>query len=310
MRMEDVDENEMIEQPKRTRKVEQTISNDELIRKTIETMNTEQIKKAQIRPSVRDDMVDMIKGMQADPSTSPNYWELKGLPSKYLLYPKGTVILGRPLKVLEVKKLASINEQNADFIINDILRRAIKGINIDDILTPDKLFLVLWLRSNTYRDSGYVVDYKCTNCQKESNYHFEIEQLETQYLSDDYDPNKTLKLRSGDMIKLKFLTIGDETAISRFKEINSKAIGDIDDELLSLAKMIVSINGEEKSLIEKYHYITDMEPGDFSYISSYLEKYGMGIKPYMNVKCDNCGGNSQVGITFLHDFWFPQYKFE
>jgi hypothetical protein len=77
-------------------------------------------------------------------SNSPNYWAINGLPSNYLLYPKGTQILGRPLKVLEVKKLSSINEENADFIINDILKRTIKGINIDNLLVADKLFIILW----------------------------------------------------------------------------------------------------------------------------------------------------------------------
>jgi hypothetical protein len=87
-------------------------------------------------------------------------------------------------------------------------------------------------------------------------------------------------------------------------------LGEIDNELLNLSKMILSINGEEKSLIEKYHFVLDMDPGDFSYITSYLEKFSMGIKPYVNVKCDDCGGTSPVGISFRSDFFVPSYKFE
>ena len=36
-----------------------------------------------------------------------NYWDITGLPTGGLLYPAGTKIMGRPLKVLEVKKLTS-----------------------------------------------------------------------------------------------------------------------------------------------------------------------------------------------------------
>jgi ribosomal protein S27E len=308
MKMVDYDENENT-QPKSTRTTKTSqmpISPEELIKKTIATMSEEEKEKSRLRDGMHSEVMQNIM----NPPTGANYWDIQGLPSKYKLYPEGTRIQGRPLKVLEVKKISSINESNADFIINDVLRRTIKGIEIENILVADKLFIIFWLRDNTYRDSGYVVDFKCPKCEKESNYHFELDNLEVKYLSDNYDPNKILTLPSGNKMSLRFLTIADELYLDRFKEMNSQAVGEIDSELLSLARMITSINGEEKSLIEKYHYIIDMNPGDFSYIGSYIEKFGMGIQPYMNVKCNDCGGTAQLGISFRSDFFVPTYKFE
>ena len=63
-------------------------------------------------------------------TTDPNYYEILGLPSKMKFYPEGTKLYGRPLKVLEIKQLAAINEDNADSVINSILRRTIKGIKL------------------------------------------------------------------------------------------------------------------------------------------------------------------------------------
>lgn len=292
MKMVDVDDEKIenipeVKQPKIKKQPE--ISAEELIKKTIE-----------ISSSVRN----------MEPESDVNYFYIEGIPTNYRLYPEGTRIIGRPLKVLEIKKLATINEGNADYIINDILKRTIKGIDIENIYEQDKLFIIFWLRSMSYRDSGFVVDFKCPKCQKDSSYHFEIANLEVKTLSDSYDVNKILTLPSGNKISLKFLTVADEMKLDRFKEINDKTIGQMDDGLLRLAAMVQTIDGQEKSISEKYMFIIDMSPSDFSYINAYIEKFGMGIQPYMNIDCVGCGGRSQQGITFQPDFFVPTYKFE
>jgi len=91
-----------------------------------------------------------------------NYWEIKGLPTRCRLYPNNTLIEARPLKVIEVKKLASINDNNADYVINDIIRRCVRVTGIKDsgeLFLADKLFIIFWLRGVTYRDSGYTVEF-------------------------------------------------------------------------------------------------------------------------------------------------------
>jgi len=239
-----------------------------------------------------------------------NYWEIKDLPSKSKFYPAGTKIYARPMKVPEVKKVTSISEENGDFILNDIVRRTTKGIVADEIYVADKLFIIFWLRANTYRDSGYVVKFVCPKCERQSEYHFEIDNLEVQYVSDDFSPNVDLKLQGGDLVRYDYLKIKDELYIDRFKELNTAAVGDIDDELLGMAQMIKSINGKEMTLLHKYHWITEMDPGEYVYLRSYMEKKGMGIKPFVNVECQECGGTAPVPVSFREDFIIPQYNFE
>lgn len=241
---------------------------------------------------------------------SPNYWEITDLPSKFKLYPKGTRIMARPLKVLEVKKLSSLNEDNADFITNDILQRTVKGIALQDILIADKMCMIFWLRANTYRESGYVVKFDCPKCEKESQFHFSLDNLEIQYLSESYDPDKPITMLNGDKVQIKFLTIGDQIYLNKFKEMNSEAVQDIDEDLLQMARMIVSVNGEKKSLLNAYHYLITIDPKDFSYINTWFKKNGMGLKPWMNVECQKCGGTSPMGISFRPDFFIPEYNVE
>jgi len=250
------------------------------------------------------------KFLNLKPEDNSNYWEIKTLPTKYRLYPEGTVISARPLKVLEVKKLTSLNEYNADSIINDILRKCVRGIDINDIYIGDKLYILYWLRANSFRDNNYVVDFDCPHCAKQSNYHFDINCVNINPIDDTYSENDSIKLSNNDGLTIRFLRIKDEIGMVSFKERYTQLFSDsgdeIDDELLALSFMISSINGREFEPIAKYNYLLDMMPEDYSTLSTYIFDNSIGIKQYMTVKCSKCGGESQIGITFRPDFFLPK----
>ena len=103
-----------------------------------------------------------------------DYWEIENLPSKGYYYPAGTKILGRRLKVKEVKKLGFMTDYNMEDTIESVLSSAIKGIDINKIYDDDKLYIVLWLRANTYREPGYKVSFMCSECETKSEYEFNL----------------------------------------------------------------------------------------------------------------------------------------
>lgn len=241
-----------------------------------------------------------------------NYWDLTNeLPSKGILYPDGVLIEARSLKVIEVKKLASITGENADYVINDIVRRCVRVQGLagtEELFLADKIYLVLWMRAVTYRDSSYTVGFTCPKCEAKSNYHFAVKNLEINYLKDDYDPNTKMVLENGGYIRLRHLKIKDESAIERFLNVNKKVLGEIDIELLALACMIIDIDGDTgKQLIEKYNFVLDLTPRDLSQITTYVENHTIGIEENMTVDCDKCGGNVPLGITFRSNFFLPKY---
>jgi hypothetical protein len=301
------DDMKMIQKPKqRTVKQAPDISDEELIAKTLGVMEKESLRKAGITDDEPIVERDTFAGQTT--STGVNFYPIKDLPSKFKFY--NAKIMARPLKVIEVKKLSSLDDTNFNFIINDILSRAVKGIDINKLFVADKVFLIFWLRANTYKDSGYTVDFTCPKCKKESTFHFELQNLEIQYVDDRYDPNQEITLHSGNKVKINFLRVEDEFKISRFQELQGQLLKDIDKELLSLACMIQTINGETKDLLERYYWMLEVDPLDYSYLNSYVEKYGMGVKPYMNVTCNKCGGMAPVGISFRSEFFLPSYSFE
>jgi hypothetical protein len=239
--------------------------------------------------------------------TEIGYTYIDTLPTEYKLYPKGTKITARSLKVREIKALSSMTEENANDIINSVLSSCIRGIEIDNIYAADKLYLIFWLRANTFADSSYKVNFECSKCKKHSTYGFTLDQLMIKSLSDtEYEKDNQLVLTNGDIIKFKLLTIKDENDNIEFLEKNKNNMAEFDMEFLTICRMIESVNDKQKGMIEKYLYITEeITAIDYTKIDSKIKKLSIGLEPTITVKCDKCGGMSETLIPFRPDFFLP-----
>ena len=222
-----------------------------------------------------DIKVDSLNSGGLNVNDGKNYTVIEGLPSKGRLYPEGTLIKARPLKVIEVKKLASLTDSTANYVINDILNSCVRGIDVNNLYLADKVFIIFWLRSQSFKDPNYVVNFKCSNCKKESDYHFEIDTVTVTHLDEEFDNNLTLP--NGDVLYIDFLTVADELAVSSFNNKNAIILEhsdiEIDSDLLSLSFMIKSINGNAMIDFDRYKYLYDMDPQEYSFITSYYKIY-------------------------------------
>ena len=54
----------------------------------------------------------------------------------------------------------------------------------------------------------------------------------------------------------------------------------------------------------------NLSPSDNSVLESFIETLDMGVSNALSVKCGNCGGSAQTGVTFQRDFFIPKYKFK
>jgi len=232
---------------------------------------------------------------------------IDNLPSKYLRYPEGTKIYGKPLDIKQLKKLSTMTTANATSTIDDVLRGSIKGIDYDSILISDKLYLVLWLRANTYPESGYSVPFFCTACNTMQTYDFKVENIDINYIREDMPFEEPVELTTGDFITFKYPTIKDDRRIEKFKESVRKSFEKYDSDTLSLCTAINEINGKQLSLMDVYAFISNTKI--YSQIKGYINEFDFGISDTLNVKCNACGGTAQVGLTFREDFFIPAYRF-
>lgn len=276
-------------------------------------MNMKMAKKDNNQP-IADPLAEIVKLTQQDQKAilEENFWPIAYLPSKYKLYPSGSKLFARPLNVREVKQLATINDSNLDYILNEVIRKATYGIDVEELLIEDKLFVIFWLRENTYKDSGFTLDFICPHCSFKNNFEFDINKLDVIDLRDDFDEDFELTLKkSQDRVKVKFLRVKDETRVATFKSKNRNSLMNFDDEFLNVANLIREINGEPStSLLNNYNYVDKLHPVDFAYLLSYISHVKFGVNPILNTTCTSCGGEAPVGVTFQPEFFIPTYKFE
>jgi len=241
--------------------------------------------------------------------SEPNMIEVEGLPSRCLFYPSGTIIRARPLKVIEVKKLSTLNETNAEHVINDVIRRATTGIAVEDLLVADKLYIVFWLRSNTYNEAGYNVDFHCNKCQQDSSYEFSLDNLEVKYVPENFNMEKLqISLPNGKEVEWSHPRVKDERKKAKFRASFAALIPDLDEDILSQAVNIQTIDGEDLPLIDKYNWIAELDAKTYSKLITEMEENDCGIKPILNVVCKKCGGTAPVAVTFQDEFFLPRYK--
>ncbi len=251
-----------------------------------------------------------------------NYYEVKGIPTRYKLYPEGTVIKARPLKVFEVKKLSSMTPDNADSIANEIINSCTTGVDVNNMYISDKIYVLLWIRANSYRDNRYVVEDTCSKCGAQVDFHFTVEDISVDPLTDETIDKiqKPVKLTNGDVVKFKYLTVADEVGIAnffdRYEDVLRKSLGygDYDEDfkdndIVNMSFMVESINNKRYEAIDIFKYIADLDVGNLSTLDTYAKGLAVGVRPVTSVTCDKCKGvTPRVGLMFQPDFFLPTDK--
>ncbi len=266
------------------------------------------------KPENNDQIIDSIK--QKEEILKDNYVPLLNIPSKFLHYKEGTRIFGKPMNVKDIKSLASMDESNYKTIINQVLARNIKGIDINNILKFDKYFFIFFLRANTYRDAGYEIDYFCDKCKKNSHYDFTINALNIEYCKEDSIFDITLPTCKT-KLKLRYETIGDEVKLDEFIRIAGGNIKDLDLSDMELANQIELINGEDKAIGVKYDFVQKLTPVDFAALITQLDLISFGVVEVIETECQNfvdagkkkkCGGKMAQPISFRPEFFIPKIR--
>ncbi len=238
-----------------------------------------------------------------------NFFLIENLPSRGLFYPEGTKIFGRPLTVREIKKITGMNESNYNIIIRDILSSAIKGVNVDDIMASDKLYLIFWLRANTYKSANFVTPYTCERCGKETEFSFDVDHFEIKDINEEAVLEFTLE-HSEDEIVLSYLTVGKEDSVFSFKESLKGSIVKFDEDTIALASMISSINGKSMTMRSKCDYVMGLNPEDYAQLDSYVSQLDFGIIPIIKAVCGHveCRGVNAIPVSFQPEIFIPRYK--
>lgn len=239
------------------------------------------------------------------------YTETFTLPTRGLLYeniPDEVTI--RAITTSEEKMMIG-SKDALDNIISACIVEP-KEFDIDELVIPDKYFLLMKLRIITY-GSNYHARIRCPNpeCREPYTYKINLDDLTINYLDDDFvEPIEITLPASGDKIGLKLLRNKDNKKVEkRAKQMKRKfpdMKGDIS-YILRLCEYIVTLNGEEFPAHKKQKYVQELIGMDSAYIKDKIESIKVGYDLDIYEECPYCGEAVEFVLPMTEEFFRPKF---
>lgn len=228
-----------------------------------------------------------------------NYWKVKtkDLPSKGLFYDEDFEIFVRPLSVLDVKYLHTINDYNCSDIVNEIIKRCTKFTNLDyqDLLLADREYISFWIRANSFKSSsGFKINIKeCPVCHNPFEQQFELNNFDQKFIKakvyDVYLP------KSGITLPLKLPAVKDLKYLPEDAELNEY-------------KKICIFIDSNNSFEEKYQFLQKMNVYDFAILKKYVKLLDCGMDKRVMTECPICHHSQYVEIALNPNQIFNRIK--
>lgn len=248
------------------------------------------------------------------------YIEIKGLPSDGLFYKdrfgNPITIKGMPLKAMDALLLETMFNSEDESLIDDLLRRRITGIDPKDLILADEIYILAWLREQTFYNTPIRVNHTCDKCD-----HFNEGQVVT--LNDflimkcpehiKTDPHPVQLPISKQTVHLRFTRKRDKDSAKKYLESISaiKKITAFDNKVAKLASVIHGM-----SVKQSIEFFKELEAVDFAHLYNEFDKMNITFTEAAILKCGftdgkgECGYENIVPISFQSNFFLPEIGFE
>ena len=213
------------------------------------------------------------------------------LPSEcrvYKLEDPGAPVTIRPMTFEDEKALVSASKDQDP--VNLILQRCTTNIQVADLLSMDKLYLVMKLREISYGDD-YNTLLICSHCKAENPTTVKLSNLNVNPVPDDFEDPVTVMLP----------VIKKEAKVRLPRVRDEKMLGDTQAALDQIWRFVVEIDGHtDKSIIAP---VVDKLPlRDVRTILNAV-KTDFGVDTKIKFECNSCGGVTIVDLPIDANFF-------
>lgn len=240
-----------------------------------------------------------------------NYTEKHVLPSRGILYSgiSPEVVL-RNMNTADEKMLLGSTPDALDLILKACIVTP-KEINLDELISSDKHFLLLKLRIISY-GSEYFVTARCPSCGAMPEYKIDLDSLPVDYLSENFvEPYESFELPMGKQaIELRIPRIKDlndaDAKARRFHKKFTEAKGDMS-YIYRLMTNIATVDGKTLPLPELQKFVEEMAVRDSSYMKNKMNKLKVGIDTEIIEECPKCNSDHKFELPITYDFFRTRY---
>ena len=228
---------------------------------------------------------DILKELPTDTAVEVD------LPSENKLYKledPGAPVTIRPMTFQDEKALISASQ--GEDPVNLVLSRCTTNIQVADLLSMDKLYLIMKLREISYGDD-YNTLLICSHCQAENPTTVKLSQLNVNPVPDDFtDPVTVLLPSINKEAKVRLPRVRDERMLQNAEDLMDQ-----------LWRFVIEIDGHtDKSVIAP---VVDKLPlKDIRTIMNAI-KTDFGVDTKVKFACKECGGVTVVDLPIDSNFF-------
>jgi hypothetical protein len=240
----------------------------------------------QVNDSAKQAVIDEI--LKELPTDTAVEVELPSECRVYTLEDSGAPITIRPMTFEDEKALVSAGKN--DDPVNLILQRCTTNIRIPDLLSMDKLYLIMKLREISYGDD-YNTLLICSQCKSENPTTIKLSQLNVNPVPDDFQ----------DPITVMLPTLKKEAKVRLPRVRDEKMMVDPAVALDQIWRFVTEIDGHiDKSIIAR---VVDKLPlKDIRTILKAI-KTDFGVDTKIKFECTSCGGVTVVDLPIDSNFF-------
>lgn len=213
------------------------------------------------------------------------------LPSKGKFYKNFVGVKVIPLLFEDEQKILLTKNKNLN-IVNEIISKCCIGVNINDLLLQDKVFLILKIREISY-GSDYGFSLICPGCSNDIKSNIDLQSsLPIQYVDDSLEDPRTIMLPDLNVeCKIRMPRVSDEISLR-----------DIENMHKNMYRFIVSLNNiEDPVFISKA--LSRMKTRDKKKIYQEINNPIFGIQTSFMFECPVCKYSSKMELPFDSNFF-------
>lgn len=259
-----------------------------------------------------EDLLNIVK------AKTTNYEPVE-LPSKGKFYngedgPTDGIIHLRPMTGEEEEILATPRFVKKGLAINMIFNRCMmeKQYNTQNFITPDRIYLLIYLRGISYTPN-YDVEIKCTECDSKFSEVIDLNALYVDPCPDDFSEKDLSGIlpTTGFSYTYRISKGSNEQDIQTHRERKIKEFdvsGIADDTLIyRTAQLLTSI----ESLTDKHELmqlIKRLPISDVAHLRNVINDPPFGVDTNIDITCPYCMADFQIELPLEANFFFPKRK--
>lgn len=200
----------------------------------------------------------------------------------------------RDIMVQDEEVLASASPETYAITLNGVIKNVLNDPEwFEQMTIPDRDFVLVWLWANNYTKVKQV-NVTCPNCGHEEINKVDLTELPSKPLSEKLVHNLEIPIKkTGNKIKVRLNTVGDEIACEKFQMSNKEYTYDY---LMRVASIDI---GVPLKLQDKVKWVKEnVSAKEMGYVRQYHQYFSYGLKSTIEHKCTQCGEVTAGDIPF------------